>query len=110
MATLITQTVTQAGVIVVHDPADPAGDKVRPGRGVALSVRSASETDLVVTLVTPGTIAGLEIEDREVPIPAGADVMVPIADSQLYGDPADGGLATVLYDDATDLVVAAIRI
>jgi hypothetical protein len=51
----------------------------------------------------------LAISDRQVTVAAGADQMVPVP-ADLYGDPADAGLASVSYSDATSVTVAALRI
>lgn len=107
MATLSTQNVAAGGLTVTYDPADALGDQVRPGRGVVLAVRNAGLSSATVTLVTPGTVQGLAIEDRAVTVPADADVLVPVP-ADLYADPADG-LAAVTYSAATDLTVAALR-
>jgi hypothetical protein len=115
MATLSVQSISRTGLAPVYEAAGEEGDKLRPGRGVFLHIRNAGVTAATVTLVTPGTVDGdLGIEDREVAVPGEDEVMVavPERDGQgrpLYGDPADGGLATVTYSDETDLTVAALR-
>lgn len=110
MATLPVQTVTAAGLTPVYDAASPGGDKVRPGTRVALHFRNADTlSSVTVTLVTPGTVQGLAIADRTVTVPAAGEVMVTVP-ADLYGDPADGGLASFTYSAATDVTVAALRI
>lgn len=109
MATLSVQAITSGGLEPSYVAADVAGDKLKPGKSTFLHVVNADASGITVTIATPGTVSGLAIADRDVSVPAGEDRMIPIP-SELYGDPADSGLAAVSYDSVTSVTVAALRI
>ncbi|WP_151898275.1 MULTISPECIES: hypothetical protein [unclassified Streptomyces] len=109
MATLTVQTIGAGGLSPTYAAADVAGDKLKPGRTTFLHVINADASPITVTIATPGTVSGLAIADRAVTVDASDEQMIPIP-ADLYGDPADSGLASVSYSSVTSVTVAALRI
>ncbi|MEW2635938.1 hypothetical protein AB0903_30950 [Streptomyces sp. NPDC048389] len=107
MAALTTTVVGLGGATVQWEPADVAGDDCQTGAGVLLWVRNSDASSHTVTLVTPGTVNGLGIDDRVVPVAAGADVPIPVISD--YRDPSTGR-ASITYDAVTSVEVAVIRV
>lgn len=60
-----------------------------------------------VTLVTPGTVDGLAIADRAIPVAAGAIEAIPVTNA--YRNPSTGR-ANITYDGVTSVEVAVIRV
>lgn len=107
MALLTAQTVGRAGVQLAFEAADAAGDTFLPTSDRAkLLVRNDDASPHTVTIVTPGTVAGLAVDDTEVTVAAGEIEAVPLY-KQLYADPSDG-LIDITYDDVTSVDVAVI--
>lgn len=106
MATLTTQPIPPAGLAPTFVAASSGGDKVVPGVGVVLAVKNGDSASHTVTLVTPGTVAGLAIADRAVTVAAGVTALIPVDDT--YRDTATG-LASITYDAVTSVTVAALR-
>ncbi|MFF3857529.1 hypothetical protein [Micromonospora sp. NPDC002575] len=72
-----------------------------------LLVRNGDSSSHTVTLVTPGTVNGLAIADRPVPVAAGAVEAIPVTND--YRNPATGR-ASITYDDVTSVDVAVLRV
>ncbi|MBD0837371.1 hypothetical protein [Streptomyces sp. TRM68416] len=107
MGALTTTVVGLAGAEVPYGPAAAGGDDCQTGAGVVLLVRNGDASSHTVTLVTPGTVNGLAIADRPVPVAAGAVEAIPVTND--YRDPATGR-ASITYDAVTSLDVAVIRV
>lgn len=110
MATLTTNVVPHGGLpdTGMYDPATAGGDACATGSGVLLHVKNANATTArTVTMTTPGTVDGLAIADRAVPVPISGSVFIPVLD--LYRDTTTG-LASWTYDTEADLSVAVIRV
>jgi hypothetical protein len=106
VAALTIQTINQTGVGPTYVAADAAGDTVIPGAGSFLHVKNGAAAAVTVTLVTPGTVSGLDVADQAVSVPAGAERMIAVGD--LYRDP-DTGRATVTYSAAASVTVGSFR-
>ncbi|MFP3986878.1 hypothetical protein U9R90_05125 [Streptomyces sp. E11-3] len=109
MATLTVQNIAAAGLSPVYSAAAGGGDKLKPGRTTFLHVINGDASPMTVTIATPGTVSGLAIADRDVVVGASDEQMIPVP-VELYGDPADSGLASVTYSAVTSVTVAALRI
>ncbi|WP_327378012.1 hypothetical protein OG393_31045 [Streptomyces sp. NBC_01216] len=109
MATLTVQTIPAGGLSPVYSAAAGGGDQLKPGKTTFLHVVNGDASPITVTVATPGTVGGLAIADRAVPVGASDEQMIPIP-ADLYGDPADSGLASVSYSAVTSVTVAALRI
>lgn len=104
MAVLDTQVINAAGIEPAYDAAAGGGDSCAPG--TFLHYKNGSGSPITVTLVTPGTIAGLAIADRAVVVGAGDESMVRVGDE--YRNPATG-LCSITYSDVTTLTVGCFR-
>lgn len=110
MAALSTNVVPLTGLRFDddYDPATLAGDDCDAGRGVLLLVKNGDTVSHTVTLVTPGTVDGdLAVADRDVVVPNGGDVAIPVTDRYLD---RSTGRASITYDAVTSVTVAVIRV
>ncbi|WP_329338594.1 hypothetical protein OG866_27115 [Streptomyces sp. NBC_00663] len=107
MAALPTQVPPLAGLAVDYDPATGGGDTCQTGAGVLLLVKNGDAASHTVTLVTPGTVNGLAIADRAVPVAAGTTQAIPVTND--YRNPSTGR-ANITYDAVTSLEVAVLRV
>lgn len=106
MALLTQQKIDADGVEPIYTAAEGGGDTCVPGEGSFLHYKNGSGGALTVTLVTPGTVAGLAVEDRAIAIPAGDETMFLVGDE--YRNPTTG-LASITYSGVTTLTVASLR-
>jgi hypothetical protein len=109
MATLAVQAISAAGTEVSYDPAGASGDKTVPGDRTFLHVVNGAGAPVTVTIVTPGTVSGLAIADRQVVVTNGESRMIALAPS-LYRNRADSGLAAWTYSSNASVTVAALSI
>lgn len=107
MAALPTQVPPLTGLAVDFDAAAGGGDTCLTGAGVLLLVRNGDAGSHTVTLVTPGTVDGLAIADRAIPVAAGAIEAIPVTNA--YRNPSTGR-ANITYDGVTSVEVAVIRV
>ncbi len=105
MADFDAEQVTSAGLDATPHPATAAGDTVPPN--TIIRAINGSGAPVTLTVVTPGTVDGLAIADRQIPIPAGADRYVRCPRLP-YRDPADGRVHLTWSDD-TDVTFEVIR-
>lgn len=88
MADVNAEQVTTAGLDpTVSTATFPAGDTVPPD--VIVRVSNPTAGPLTLTVVTPGTVDGLAIADRDVVVPASESRYVLLPRS-LYRDASDG--------------------
>jgi hypothetical protein len=109
VATLTVQNIPAAGLSPTYSAAAGGGDKLKPGKTTFLHVINGDASPITVTVATPGLVSGLAIADRAVTVGASDEQMIPVP-ADLYGDPADSGLASVTYSAVTSVTVAALRI
>lgn len=107
MAALATQVPPLAGLAVNFVSAAGGGDTCLTGAGVVLLVKNGDASSHTVTLVTPGTVNGLAIADRAIPVAAGATEAIPVTAD--YRDPSTGR-AAITYDAVTSMQVAVLRV
>ncbi|MDX3353893.1 hypothetical protein PV703_11345 [Streptomyces sp. ME01-24h] len=107
MAALTTKVVPLGGAAVTYTSAAGGGDTCQTGAGVLLLVKNGDASSHTVTLVTPGTINGLAIADRQVTVAAGAEQAIPVSND--YRSPSTGR-ASITYDGVTSVTVAVIRV
>lgn len=107
MAALTTAVMPLTGGTIAYTPAAGGGDTCATGAGVLLLVKNGDASSHTVTLATPGTVNGLAIADRQIPVPAGAELGIPVTND--YRDPATGR-ASITYDGVTSVDVAVIRV
>lgn len=108
MALLEHQLLDPAGTKITFAAAASGGDtyKVDDDKSILL-VKNDDAAAKTVTLVTPGTVRGLAIPDRQVTVDAGSVEAIPLY-RDLYRDPADG-LVDITYSAVTSTSVAVVR-
>lgn len=106
MATLAIQEATVEGLDnVAFQAADTLGDDAPTGAGLALLVKNTDTAGKTVTVVTPGTVRGLDIEDPAMIVPATTGLAVlPLLRSVF------GSTAAISYSAVTNLSVAVVRL
>lgn len=108
MATIEVQDLLVAGLDEVEwTAASPTGDEVPTGNRVLLLVRNGDASPHTLTVVTPGTVRGVPIEDPTVAVPDGEIAAVPLVN--LYRDPSTRR-AAISMDDETSVEYAAVRL
>jgi hypothetical protein len=106
MSALAIQIVDADGLAIVFTNAAGGGDTAPCGSQNTLLVKNGDSASHDVILATPGTVDGLAIADRTIPVAAGAIEAIPL-DHALYAD-ADG-IAHLTYSATTSMSVAAIQ-
>lgn len=101
-----TLVVTETGTTITKNATSLTGDKAQTGTGLSLVVENGSGVSVTVTLITPGTVDGLAIADRDVIVPAGAFRAIALADK--YRDPSDG-LAHITYSAVTTVTAYVLQ-
>lgn len=106
MATLGIQNIDLDGLDPVLVAAAAGGDKVIPGQGSYIEIRTTG-TASNVTLVTPEVFdADLALPDRVIAMPATG--VRKVAVSNRYRSPTDG-LASVTYSSVVGLTIGSFR-
>lgn len=106
MALLSQQKVDADGLTPAYVSAAGGGDTCLPGEGSYIHVKNGSGGSITVTLVTPGTVAGLAVADRAVAVGAGAEAKILIGDE--YRNQSTG-LASITYSGVTSLTIGSFR-
>lgn len=104
MATLTTQDIPVAGLAsITFDAATASGDEVITASGMILLIRNDDAAAKMITIDTPITVRGLDVENPTITIAAGDTGAFSII-RNVFGRPAQ-----ITYDAVTNLFVAAIR-
>jgi hypothetical protein len=103
------QAASAAGVAVAYEAANVDGNSYGISSRRAIHAKNASAGALTVRVITPGTIQGLAIADRDVSVPAGSDRLIGIGDSAIYRQ-SDGTVHVDYPGGVTSLTVAVIEI
>ncbi|WP_405710096.1 hypothetical protein OG264_16085 [Streptomyces xanthophaeus] len=82
------------------------GDTAPTGPGRFLVAANASGGSITVTLATPGTVSGLDVENSAVVIAAGKTSMIPLA--RLFA--GANGRAAITYSGVTSLTVGCFEL
>ncbi|WP_017972521.1 hypothetical protein [Actinopolyspora halophila] len=102
------QTSATSGLAVTYEAANVDGNSlVNNGRRIAL-VRNGDSNDHTVTMVTGGTVHGLEITDPTVTVTAGSDAILgpfPGVFTQ-----SDSGEVHLDYDAVTSVEIAVVEV
>lgn len=109
MATVATQTITQAGLAPAYSPASAGGDSFTPSPSTFLHLKNASAAAVTATFVTPSTFSGLAIADLTVSVPAGADRLIGPMTAEMFRA-ADDGLADVTWSATASVTFAVLTI
>lgn len=108
MATVTADRIQIAGTDPTYNAASAGGDKIPPGDDVVLHVKNDSGASITATVVTPGTVAGQDIGDVDVAVPAGeARFVGPLTAATFAGD---DGLVDVTWSATTSVTFAAVRV
>lgn len=107
MAALSTASVGLSGAAVTFTPATSGGDDCATGAGVVLLVKNDDTASHTVTLVTPGQVNGLAIDDRAITVAASTTTAIPVTGD--YRDKTTGR-ASITYDAVTSVSVAVVRV
>lgn len=104
MADLTADKVTSAGLVATLHNAASGGDTFPFGAVVRVS--NGGESEVTVTVVTPVTVDGLAVDDRDIPVAAGTAVY--IRPTVAYRD-AETKTVQLLYSDVTGVTVEVIN-
>lgn len=108
MATLITQTISQAGMSPSLQAATITGDSYTPESNVFLLFKNGDTNPHVATIHTTASIFGQPISNIAVSLAAGSEVLVgPFDPAEVQQ--SGSTLANITYDGVTSITVAAIR-
>lgn len=108
MATVQSERIQIAGTEATYNAASAGGDKVAPGDDVVLHVKNGSAGAITCTVVTPGKVAGQDIGDVAVSVPAGGDRFIgPLVPRHFEGS---DGLVSVTWSATASVTFAAVRI
>ena len=107
MALIATQQMATAGTQATYS-AVSASDTCDISSGRAfLHVKNAGASSDTVTVVTPGTVAGLAIADLTVTVANGTEKFIGPLDPAVFGS---GGIATVTHSYTTSVTCAVVAI
>jgi hypothetical protein len=105
MAALTAQDAPIGGLAdVVFTAADTLGDDAVTGNAVALLIRNDDAAAKTVTIDTPGTVRGLDIENPALVVSAGELGVFPLV-RQVFG-----ASAAITYSAVTNLFVAVVKL
>jgi len=109
MAALTLIEVPVDGGAALEDSAVAAtvsGDTAPTGSGRFLYVKNGSGVSVTVTLATPGTVSGLDVENPTLVIAAGESGIIPL--TRVFA--AANGRASITYSAVTTVTVAAFEL
>ncbi|MGP3914303.1 hypothetical protein [Nonomuraea sp. 10N515B] len=107
MAALPLQVLIPDGSASTLVAAAGGGDTAPTGDNVFLEVNNANAATRTLVIATPGTVRGLTIQDRSIPIPAGERWKIPLPSSLYAG--ADGQASITYTPDAASVTVGVFR-
>ena len=108
MATLTAKGAARTANKITQAAADVAGDDFVTTGAEAVLIENGSASPITVTVVTPATVDGLAVADREIIIPAGEMHLCGPWPRGVYGDA--NHKVSLTYSDVTSLTVAVLRI
>ncbi|MGI5161391.1 hypothetical protein [Microbispora sp. CA-102843] len=110
MATRTPQAITVGGITPTYHPATATtGDKVKAGERTFVHLKNGGDSSITATFSGVGkTTYQVALPNKAYTIAAGAEALIPVLPQ--FGDPDDGGLATVVCSAVTSVTFAALRI
>jgi len=105
MAVITKQAIVRTGLTATYGAA-AAADQFVPGDRTFIHIKNGSGVDVEATFTTPKTVSGIAIDDPVIDVTAGQERFIGPFPSNLFGDPADGGLCSVAYETLTTVTVA----
>jgi hypothetical protein len=112
MATLTSQVITRAGVVVTPVAAAGGGDAMPVGSGMMLEVTNGGGSSITVTLVVPAARTfepNVAITSPVITVVNGTTRWIGPVDAQTFADPVTG-LCTITYSGVTTVTVAAVQL
>ncbi len=112
MATLTTQVINRAGVVVTPVAAAGGGDAMTTGSGMMLEVVNGGGSPINVTLAVPAARTyepNVAITSPIVSVTNGTTKWIGPVDSATFTDPTTG-LCTITYSAVTSVTVAAVQL
>lgn len=107
MADLDAEQIQVTGTDPTYSAAAAGGDTVPTGDDIYVHVKNDDASQHTVTVVTPGTVAGQDIGDVAVAIPAGEARFIGPLTREHFGN-ADRR-ADLTYDAVTSVTLAVLR-
>lgn len=105
---LASQAPPAAGVAPTYAAADAAeGMQFTNSGNTIIHVKNGGAGALTVTVPTPGAVDGLQLDDRTIAVPAGAERVVCLRNERLYRQ-ADGS-THLNFSTGTSVTVAAFE-
>jgi hypothetical protein len=109
MATYSAEACAFTGLEATYNAAAAGlSDKVLAGDRTFLHVVNDDASPHTLTLSTPGNVGGLAIADPVATITNGESRFVGPLSPEIFGDPADGNLVTLTWDDDTGMTFAVV--
>lgn len=104
----LTQVLVDGGVSITASAvaADVAGDTAPVGSGRFLYVANGDVAAHTATVVTPGTVSGLDVADAALTVAAGEAGIIPL--TRVFS--GTNGRASITYDDVTSVTVAVFEL
>ena len=112
MATLTTQVINRAGVVITPVAAAGGGDAMVTGSGMMLEVVNGGGSPITVTLVVPSARTyepNVAITSPAVSVTNGTTKWIGPVDAATFTDPTTG-LCTITYSGVTSVTVAAVQL
>lgn len=112
MATLTTQVITRAGVVITPVSAAGAGDAMACGSGMMLEVVNGGGSSCTVTINVPASRTyepNVAITSPAIAVTNGTTKWIGPIDAQTFADPTTG-LASITYSTVASVTVAAVQL
>lgn len=108
---LAIQDVVAAGLDPTYTAADAAGHQIVNDGKTILHVKNGA-TAVVVTVQTPFTQDGLDLDELEVTVPDSEERMIGPFEPRSFNirSGADSGQVYIDFDDITNVTIAAVRV
>jgi len=107
MAELTAQQISRDGLDPTYVACDVAGDDFVNAGDEFIHIKNGDGSPHTVTIVTPATVDGLAVADRDVVVPAGEERMIGPFPAGAYND--ENAKVTFTYDAITSLTIAILK-
>lgn len=109
MAVRNPETIQISGTAPTYNAASAGGDKITsPGESTILHVKNDSAGAITCTVVTPGTVAGLAVDDQVVSVPANSARFIgPLTRPHFVNS---DGEVDITWSAVTTVTFAAIKV
>ena len=109
---IVAQQIAATGLNPSYEAANVDGNSFANDGNSILHVKNGSAGAINVTLQTPQTVAGLDVAEAVVAIPAGEERFIGALRPATFNRPVgavDAGMVYVDYDDVTSVTVAVLE-